>query len=119
MVIRIITNGIPENRDDHIFRSLIDTREKFLNYVEMMITDRPQELAIMMIQNLETDSCGTATNQTRRTNSLYESMLRIAATNPDRLEDIEGLTNRLDTKVVPDSFQHMSKIFERSIKKLR
>lgn len=119
IVIRIITKGIPEDRDDHIFRSLIDTRDKFLNYVEMMISDRPQEMTAMMMQDLESDAFGTITTQTRRVNTLYESLLRIAATNPERLEDIEELVNRLDTKVVPDSFRQMSEMFKRSIKKLR
>lgn len=119
IAIRIITKGIPEDRDDHIFRSLIDTRDKFLNYVEMMITDRPQEMTAIMMQNLESGAFGTITTSTRRTNTLYESLLRIAATNPDRLEDIEELVNRMDTKVVPDSFRQMSEMFKRSIKKLR
>lgn len=119
IVIKINTTGIPENRDDHIFRSLIDTRDKFLNYVEMMITDRPQELASLMLQTDDTISMGSNAMVTHRGNTLYESLLRIAATNPDRLEDIEDLVNRLDTKVVPDSFRQMSEMFKRSIKKLR
>ena len=119
IVIKINTTGIPEDRDDHIFRSLIDTRDKFLNYVEMMITDRPQELASLMLQTDDTISMGSNAMVTHRGNTLYESLLRIAANNPDRLEDIEDLVNRLDTKVVPDSFRQMSEMFKRSIKKLR
>lgn len=119
IVIKISTTGIPEDRDDHIFRSLIDTRDKFLNYVEMMITDRPQELASLMMQTDDSVAIGANAQAARRSNTLYESLLRIAATNPDRLEDIEELVNRLDTKVVPDSFRQMSEIFKRSIKKLR
>lgn len=119
IVIKINTTGISEDRDDHIFRSLIDTRDKFLNYVEMMITDRPQELASLMLQTDDTISMGSNAMVTHRGNTLYESLLRIAATNPDRLEDIEDLVNRLDTKVVPDSFRQMSEMFKRSIKKLR
>lgn len=119
IVIKISTTGIPEDRDDHIFRSLIDTRDKFLNYVEMMITDRPQELASLMMQTDDSVAIGANAQAARRSNTLYESLLRIAATNPDRLEDIEELVNRLDTKVVPDSFRQMSEMFKRSIKKLR
>lgn len=119
IALKINTTGIPEDRDDHIFRSLIDTRDKFLNYVEMMITDRPQELASLMLQTDDTISMGSNAMVTHRGNTLYESLLRIAATNPDRLEDIEDLVNRLDTKVVPDSFRQMSEMFKRSIKKLR
>ena len=84
-----------------------------------MITDRPQELASLMLQTDDTISMGSNAMVTHRGNTLYESLLRIAATTPDRLEDIEDLVNRLDTKVVPDSFRQMSEMFKRSIKKLR
>lgn len=119
MAIKIPTKGIPEDRDDHIVRSLIDTRDKFLNYVEMMITDRPQELATLIMQSDESNAIGTKAMVSHRDNTLYESLLRIAASNPDRLEDIEELVNCLDTKVVPDSFRQMTEMFKRSIKKLR
>lgn len=118
IVIKIPTCGIPEDRDNHIFRSLIDTRDKFLNYVEMMITDRPQELAgIIMPEG--PDANGTITEVSHRNNSLYESLLRIAATNPERLEDVQELVNRLDGKVVPESFAQMCTKFKQSIKKIR
>ncbi|MBD5358976.1 MAG: hypothetical protein HDR88_18620 [Bacteroides sp.] len=119
MAIKIPTKGIPEDRDDHIFRSLIDTRDKFLNYVEMMITDRPQELATLLMQNSESKTNVSLSKQNSRSNTLYESLLRIAATNPGRLEDVQELVNRLDNKVVPDSFAQMCTKFKQSIKKLR
>lgn len=119
MAIKIPAKGIPEDRDDHIFRSLIDTRDKFLNYVEMMITDRPQELAILMMQNSESETGGSLRKQNSRSNMLYESLLHIAATNPERLEDVQELVNRLDYSVVPYSFAQMCTKFKQSIKKLR
>ncbi|MDE7414487.1 MAG: hypothetical protein K2N05_11980 [Muribaculaceae bacterium] len=119
MAIKIPTKGIPEDRDDHIFRTVIDTRDKFLNYIEMMITDRPQELAALMMQTGESEMSGSNAMGSRKGNTLYESLLRIAANNPDRLEDIEELVSRLDSDVVPESFRQMSEMFKRSIKKLR
>lgn len=119
MAIKIPTKGIPEDRDDHIFRSLIDTRDKFLNYVEMMITDRPQELATLLMQNSESETSVSLRKQNSRSNTLYESLLRIAATNPERLEDVQELVNRLDNTVIPESFAQMCTKFKQSIKKLR
>lgn len=119
MAIKISTKGIPEDRDDQIFRSLIDTREKFLNYVEMMITDRPQELAALLTHNSELSTNVALSRPNNRSNTLYESLLRIAATNPERLEDVQELVNRLDCKVVPESFAQMCAKFKQSIKKLR
>lgn len=119
MAIKISTKGIPEDRDDHIFRSLIDTRDKFLNYVEMMITDRPQELAALLMHNNELSTNIALSRPNTRSNALYESLLRIAATNPERLEDVQELVNRLDHKVVPESFAQMCAKFKQSIKKIR
>lgn len=119
MAIKIPTKGIPEDRDDHIFRSLIDTRDKFLNYVEMMITDRPQELATLFMQSSEPETSVSLRKQNSRSNALYESLLHIAATNPERLEDVQELVNRLDDTVVPESFAQMCTKFKQSIKKLR
>lgn len=118
IVIKITTKGIPEDRDDHIFRSLIDTRDKFFNYVEIMITDRPQELAAMMLPS-KSGLSGTASFENHRTRALYESLLRIAATNPERLEDVQELVDRLGGKVVPESFAQMCTKFKQSIKKIR
>lgn len=119
MAIKIPTKGIPEDRDDHIFRSLIDTRDKFLNYVEMMITDRPQQLAAMLMQHSDSEANISLRKQNSRCNTLYESLLRIAATNPERLEDIQELVDRLDYKVVPEAFAQMCAKFKQTIKKLR
>ncbi len=119
MSLKIPTKGIPEDRDDEIFRNLIDTRDKLMNYMELMITDRPQELTALMMSC--DDNGGNLTNSatTTRSTVVYESLLRIAATNPDRLEDIQELVDRLDADVVPDSFRRMAEMFKRSIKKLR
>lgn len=119
IALKINTTGIPEDRDDHIFRSLIDTRDKFLNYVEMMITDRPQELASLMISDAESWASMANSQSNHRRNSLYESLLRIAATNPERLDDVNDLVNRLDVRIIPESFAQMCAKFKQSIKKLR
>ena len=118
MVIKIPTKGIPEDRDDSIFRSIIDTRDKFLNYVEMMITDHPQEVTVMLMQQLENGTlshCEAAT----KTTAFYESLLKIAASNPEKLSEIQELVPKLAEGVVPDSFRQMCSTFQKTIKKLR
>lgn len=119
IVIKIPTSRIPEDRDNHIFRSLIDTRDKFLNYIEMMITDRPQELAGFIMQDKSDSKGPMSSTACRMNNSLYEPLLRIAATDPERLEDVQELVNRLDGKVVPESFAQMCAKFKQSIKRIR
>lgn len=114
MVIKIPTSGLPDDRDDHIFRSLIDSRDKFLDYVELMITDRPQELAGMMVA--ESYSSASLPQQSRRSPAIYESLLRVAASEPQRLNDLNKLVDRLDASVVPESFAQMCAAFRKCVK---
>ncbi|MCM1292286.1 MAG: phospholipase D family protein [Bacteroides sp.] len=118
MVIKIPTKGIPADRDDSIFRSIIDTRDKFLQYVEMMITDRPQEMTAMMMQQLE-GALRSHNECTAKTTALYESLLRIAASNPEKLSDIQDLVSKMAEGIVPKSFERMCKTFKKTIKKLK
>lgn len=50
---------------------------------------------------------------------LYESLLRLASSNPERLNDIREVVDKLDTAVVPESFLQMVEVFKSTIKKLR
>lgn len=117
-VIKIPTGGIPDDRDDSIFSSIIDTRDKFLSYVEMMISDRPQELTAMLARQFEKGGM-SHTEFSARTSALYESLLRIAAVTPDKLNEIQEIVPKLAEGVVPDSFIQMSATFQRTVKKLK
>ena len=118
MVIKIPTKGIPEDRDDSILRGILDTRDKFMHYVEMMITDRPQEVTAMLMEQLEKGALSHS-EYTYGTTAFYESLLRLAVANPEKLNDIQELVPKLDEGVVPDSFKQMCSIFRKTIKKLR
>lgn len=119
MTVKIPTTGIPEDRDDRIFKSIIDTRDKFLCYVEMMITDRPFEAnALLNVRTIEKLTSDKGMDLKRST-ALYESLLRIAATNPGKLEEIQDLISRVDSRIIPESFLQMAEMFKSSVKKLR
>lgn len=118
IVIKIPTEGIPEDRDDRIFRSLLDTRDKFMNYIAMMITDSPMQLSEMLCTSRE-DNQSSCLSGYHLNSGLYESLLRLASTNPERLNDIREVVDKLDTAVVPESFLQMVEVFKSTIKKLR
>lgn len=118
ITVKIPTEGIPADRDDRIFRSLLDTRDKFLNYIAMMITDTPLQLSDIL-QSAEGKGQDQAQAVHNQASGLYESLLRIAADNPARLVDISEVVGRLDAQVVPESFRQMAEVFKSTIKKLR
>lgn len=49
-VIKIPTIEIPETRDDEIFRGIVDTKEKFYNYISFMLCDDPEEFVFELEQ---------------------------------------------------------------------
>lgn len=118
IAIQIPTEGIPEDRDDRIFRSLLDTRDKFMNYIAMMITDSPMQLSDLLYTSRE-EIQSSCLSGYHLNSGLYESLLRLASSNPERLNDIREVVDKLDTAVVPESFLQMVEVFRSTIKKLR
>ena len=86
--------------------------------MEMMITDRPLEF-MSILDFREENGRSLSDQELKRHNALYESLLRIAATNPAKLEDIQEIVAMAGDKIVPDSFRQMASVFNRSAKKLR
>lgn len=117
IVIKIPTKGIPPERDHKIFQSLIRSNDEFLSYVEMMITDRPFELESLLNTFSKGNDGESRKSAVTGTQSLYESLLKIAVFNPEKLEDINELIMHLDSKVVPERFRQIAETFKRSLKK--
>lgn len=118
IAIKIPTEGIPEERDDSIFRSHINSSDKFLNYVEMMLTQQPLELSTF-VGGLTSNNGQMASVSSGRVVAHYESLLKIAATNPEKLHDLQDFVKRLDSNIIPPSFLQMQEMFKTSLKKLR
>ncbi len=111
-VIKINTRGIPADRDDCIFRSWIRTPDEFLNYIEMMISDTPAQMLLNMLdRESKRESC-TQSSRFTANRPIYESLLRLAATDPDSLTDIQDFASKFGETVVPDSFKKIFSQFK-------
>lgn len=120
-VIKIPTDGMPtEERDNAIFRSFINTKGKFINYLAFMLTDDVEQY-ILESQQLEkelSNDKATAMEQQIST-SLYEDMVRMAYANPDRIASIRQIIEKADKEVVPDHFMDMYSTFENVLKQIK
>lgn len=120
-VIKIPTDGMPtEERDNAIFRSFINTKGKFINYLAFMLTDDVEQY-ILESQQLEkelSNDKATAMEQQIST-SLYEDMIRMAYANPDRIASIRQIIEKADKEVVPDHFMDMYSTFENVLKQIK
>lgn len=119
-VIKIPTTGMPEERDKAIFRSIINTKAKFINYLSFMLTDDIEQY-IVETQLLETEnnSDKDSTIEQQICTSLYEDMVRKAYTNPDRIAAIRQLIDKAEENVLPKHFEKMYETFEDALKQIK
>lgn len=120
-VIKLPTEGMPtEERDNAIFRSFINTKGKFINYLAFMLTDDVEQY-VLESQQLEKELSidhATAMEQQLST-SLYEDMVRMAYTNPERIASIRQIIEKADKEVVPEHFMQMYQTFENVQKQIK
>ena len=119
-VIKIPTTGMPEERDTAIFRSIINTKAKFINYLSFMLTDDIEQY-IVETQLLETEnnSDKDSTIEQQICTSLYEDMVRKAYTHPDRISAIRQLLDKAEENVRPENFKEMYETFEKVLKQIK
>lgn len=110
-----------EERDNAIFRSYINTKGKFINYLAFMLTDDVEQYVLesqQLEKELSIDHAATALEQQLNT-SLYEDMVRMAYTNPERIASIRQIIEKVDKEVVPDHFMEMYQTFENVLKQIK
>lgn len=114
-IVKIETSGMPAERDKNIVKGIIKTKNDFYRYIELMLTDAPLQYISSELLPKITGSTGNESDERMDFPNLYEKMLRIAATNPKQIYDIEALVDRLGDDVVPSSFTKMYKQFVKAL----
>lgn len=110
-IIKIETTGMPSDRDQEIYKGIIKTKKDFFRFLELMLTDTPLQYISSEILLKEIGAKGTESEEGIAFPSLYEKMLKIAATNPKQIHEIGRLVSKLSDDVVPSAFTKMYKQF--------
>ena len=114
-IIRIFTEGMPNERDTVIYKSIIKNRPDFIRFLELMLSDIP-------VQYLSNESIlknlgqGGSADDSHEFPQVYEKMLRVAAVNPGQIFQIEKILRKLDTETVPKEFSQIFKQFINAVK---
>lgn len=118
-VIKIDTQGIPEERINEVFRSLVKDSQTFLKYVAFLLSD-DFLLAALEDSEVKRGKMGTWDFNADDLPPLYENMLKAAARTPEKLEDIETIIKIIDDeKIIPEEFYKMYQTFREATKKVR
>ena len=118
-VIMIPTRGIPDSRNDEIFMGIVDTEEKFYNYISFMLCDDPEEFAMELQQAAQTTSNNGSHVGNGMPVRIYEQILRIAASNPERLVQLDDVIRIVKDKKYVDEFKQLYDTFRPLIPRLK
>ena len=119
VVVKVETIGIPKERDQAIYRSIIDTKAKFISYISFVLTEDSSVLSSEndALDQLISDAEHSSSHATMT--AIYEKMLRVFHQNPDRLHGIADMLTRLDSDIVGDEFIEMYRQFQEAAKKVK
>ena len=120
IVMKLKTYGIPTERDNAVYKSIIDSKAKFLSYVSFMLSENYEtgildaEESLRLLQESSAGDAGTLL-----TAGIYEKMLRVLHQNPSRLVALSDVVRRLNLDIVGDEFLTMYHQFELVARRLK
>jgi hypothetical protein rflaF_15634 len=114
-LIKIETEGIPDEREGKVILSIIG--ENFYRYVEFLFGDDYITSALRANSGNGQGSLGKSYASIENMPLLYEKMLKKAATEPESFKEIEKLIRLLpEDSVVPETFKKLYNTFRKVVK---
>ena len=117
-VLMIPTDGLPDEREKQVVSSVINNRDSysFYRYIAFLLGD-DVILSMLETNKAEEENHYAATRHADFVPSLYEKMLKTAATNPEKFDGIEYLMKTIsDDGVIPEDFKALYETFKKVVK---
>jgi hypothetical protein len=116
-VIKIPTNGLPEEREQKIISSVIgDDPQNFYRYVAFLLGDNYVAGALDAEQIVGEGNTSGAKHSAEIAPALYEKMLQTAVNAPERFQEIERLVEAVsEDNVIPDGFEKLYNTFRKVV----
>jgi len=113
-VIMIPTVGMPEDRESAVVNSVIKDKSGFVEYVAFVLGD---SYLMTMLEQQRLGESGIRRSGTSQLPALYEKMLKTAAEDPDRLQEIEYLLTMIKRDdIIPDEFRDLYATFRATLR---
>lgn len=113
-VIKIVTDNLPANRESAVFTSVIKDQQGFIQYVAFLLGD--DYLLALVEANYLDKSTFLCQGNSAPMPALYERMLKVAATTPERFAGIEYLLKMITAEgVIPDGFAELYDTFRKVV----
>lgn len=113
----LIPTEIPIDRDDMVVRSILKSERAFVDYLAFILGDDYVLSAMEMEAMTKSDRGKDQRSNEEGFPAIYEKMLKVAYSEPERLKEIRLVMDRIDdSKVVPDEFRQMYNTFTKTLK---
>ena len=113
-IIMIPTKGFPKERESAVVNSVIKDKDLLVEYIEFALgNDRISS----MLERQEMEKSGFFRKSDNIMSALYEKMLKLAADNPEKIEDIGYIFKMVtDRDIVPDELRILYNTFCNTLK---
>lgn len=117
MVLNLPVDGLPENRDDAIFRLILNNRESFLRYVLLLLDEYADGFRggreVFNLRNSASSAGGGFASDV----AVLEELVRAFSRDADKLKDVAAVVDRLMhdqtvSSAVPPEFLRLWTVFE-------
>jgi len=114
-VLKIFVENIPEERDRSIVNRIIDSKERFIQYVTFMLGE-DYFLSFLEYKTFNTNRMIFGMRES--VPAIYEKMLRTVSRNPEKLNDIQKLIEMIsDEQLIPEGFVELYNEFQKVVEK--
>ena len=118
LVTKIKTIGMPANRDEAIYQSIVTKKEELLDYVAFMLSDRPSEFFYEQQMIKENNKHVQGTTAQTVTMPLYEQLLRTASNNPEQITEVQKFIKKMKQDIVPEELTKILQMFQKVSKQI-
>ena len=113
-IIMIPTIGFPDNRENIVVNSVIGDKVSFIEYISLVLVD---DYILSMIEGKQIRESGIFSKKSGIMPAIYEKMLRVAVTEPEKIKDIGYVLKMVnDSEIIPDEFRRLYETFCSTLK---
>jgi len=112
MVAKVKTFGMPANRDESIYQSIVTRKEELLDYVAFMLSDRPAEFLFEQQLLKKSNKYTSSSVSNYMSMPLYEQLLRKASSNPEQIVEVQKFIKKMKPDIVPAELTQMLSMFQ-------
>lgn len=110
-IVKIDVKNMPLDRDSEIVKNIVDTKEKFIDYVSLIAAAGSDDI-IGVLERISRHAERSKNISKVVVPALYENMLRMVSEDPERLKQIEEFVKEMDgSDVVDECFKRMFETF--------